>query len=113
MFNKLFVLLIFAGFLNWYLTEPETNVTEFVYTQDTVDGDNGVILYATQWCGYCEKAREFMASNNIEYQEYDIEKSEKGANDYKALNGNGVPLLVVNNKVIRGYKPSEIMAALD
>lgn len=113
MFNKLFFLVILSGFLNWYLTDTETEIINTVHVQETVDGHSGVILYATQWCGYCKKAREFMASNNIEYQEYDIEKTERGASGYKALNGNGIPLLVVNNKVVRGYKPNEIMAALN
>ncbi len=62
-----------------------------------------VVMYATDWCPYCEKARQFMDNNGIEYYEYDIEKSSEGHRQYKSLGGNGVPLLVVNGEVIKGF----------
>jgi len=75
--------------------------------------DADVILYGTSWCGYCRKTREYLADNDIDYVDYDIESSVQGAKEYKQLHGRGVPLLVVNTKVIRGYNPRAIEAALD
>ena len=37
-----------------------------------------VILYATEWCGYCAKARELLAADGISYREIDIEKDSAG-----------------------------------
>ena len=71
-----------------------------------------VVLYATEWCKYCRMARRFLIENNIDYVEYDIEKSPEGNKRYEALGGRGVPLLDVNGRVIRGYNPDEILAAL-
>jgi glutaredoxin len=71
-----------------------------------------VVLYATSWCGYCKKTREYLRANNIPYFEYDIETSVEGHRQYKALQGNGVPLLLVKNDVIRGYNPPAIKKAL-
>lgn len=113
MARKLFVLIIFAGFLNWCFTKTETIDDEPVYSQISVNSDTTVTLYATQWCGYCKKARKLLEKNNIEYQEYDIETSDQGASQYKALNGQGIPILVINSEVIRGYKPEAIVAALN
>ncbi len=45
--------------------------------------------------------------------EYDIEKSEKGHEEYKRLGGNGIPLLKINGKVIDGYRPKMILASLN
>lgn len=110
--KKLFVIAIFAGFLNWYFSTEESASSTEAYPNIALDSEYSVTLYATEWCGYCKKTRKFLAENNIEYQEYDIEKSEEGSRQYKALNGNGVPLLVVNEEVIRGYNPKAIVTAL-
>lgn len=72
----------------------------------------GVVLYATSWCGYCAKAREFLAQNNIPYYEYDIEKSPEGREQHKRLGGSGVPVLWVNGETIKGYQPQLILNAL-
>ncbi|ARU26675.1 glutaredoxin family protein [Cellvibrio sp. PSBB006] len=71
-----------------------------------------VVLYATDWCGYCARTRKYFKDNNIPFTEYDIEKSSEGREQYDQLNGKGVPLLVVNGEVIRGYNPNAIQQAM-
>lgn len=68
------------------------------------------ILYATKWCGYCKKARSLLNENNISFYEYDIEKSQEGAKQHKSLGGKGIPVLLINGEVIKGYNPSRILA---
>ncbi len=68
-----------------------------------------VILYATSWCGYCKKTRQLLVDNKIEYFEYDIEKSQKGFAQYKSLRGRGVPMLLINGEVVKGYNPAKIL----
>ena len=70
-----------------------------------------VILYATEWCGYCAKARELLAADGISYREIDIEKDSAGRQAYQALGGRGVPLLDVRGQSVRGYNPEAIRAA--
>tara|TARA_B110000438_G_scaffold99057_1_gene98015 strand:- start:313 stop:621 length:309 start_codon:yes stop_codon:yes gene_type:complete len=72
-----------------------------------------VILYATSWCGYCKKARNFLNENNIPFYEYDIEKSSEGRDQYRSIGGRGVPVLLVNGSVIKGYSPAEILKYLE
>ncbi|QJR13589.1 glutaredoxin family protein [Usitatibacter palustris] len=76
----------------------------------TADAD--VILYATDWCGYCRATRKFLDDKGIAYVEFDIEKNEEGARQYKALNVRGVPILLVKGNVVQGYDPDGILAAL-
>ncbi len=71
-----------------------------------------VILYATSWCGYCAKTRQFLKENNIPYFEYDVESSSEGYDQFKALGGRGVPLVLVNGKVIKGFNTDRILAYL-
>jgi mycoredoxin len=70
-----------------------------------------VVLYATQWCGYCAKARTQLANDNIPYREVDIEKDSAGNAAYKALGGKGVPVLNINGTVIHGFNPQAMRAA--
>jgi len=71
-----------------------------------------VTLYATEWCGYCGATRDFFAANGIRYIELDIEKTSAGEEGHRRLGGNGVPLVVVGDEVIRGYNEAELRNAL-
>lgn len=75
--------------------------------------DGEVILYATSWCGYCAKARKFLNKHDIAFYEYDIEKSTEGRAQYDSLGGRGVPMLLVNGTVIKGYNQAKIIEALN
>lgn len=66
-------------------------------------------MYATSWCGYCRKMREFFEENNIEYTEYDIEASDLGKQEFDALNGKGIPLVLINGRVVEGYAPKAVL----
>lgn len=62
-----------------------------------------VVLYSTEWCGYCDAARKFFDKNGIQYTDMDIEKTTSGYEEHKRLGGKGVPLLVIGDEVIHGY----------
>lgn len=85
-----------------------TSTTSSYTTQRTSPAQ--VTLYATAWCGYCKKARRLLKDNNIDYVEYDIEKSSTGRKAYEKLGGGGVPLLVIDDTVVRGYDKRQILA---
>jgi glutaredoxin len=74
--------------------------------------DQDVIMYATTWCPYCRKMRTWFSNNNIRYFEYDIEKSDEGRRQFEALGGRGVPLVLVRNRLIKGYNPAAVKQAL-
>jgi mycoredoxin len=71
-----------------------------------------VVLYGTDWCGSCKMTRAYLRKQHIPFFEYDIEKSVEGHRQYKALQGGGVPLLLVKNNLIRGYNPQAIDEAM-
>lgn len=97
----LFYAVILYGILNWgtirdHLSPPPDFSASY---------PEGVILYSTAWCGYCQKARVFFKENNIPFVEFDIEKSPEGHAQYKQLGGSGVPLVLIRGKVLKGYNP--------
>lgn len=71
-----------------------------------------VVLYATEWCGYCKMSREFFAANGIRYVEHDIEKSSVALGEHRKLGGNGVPLIVVGDEVVKGYNEAGLRQLL-
>ncbi len=71
-----------------------------------------VVMYSTSWCGYCRKARNYFNDNRVHFAEYDIEKSRKGFEEHKALGGGGIPVVVIDGQVIRGYNPSKMTRLL-
>lgn len=102
----LLILAVLATWQQWDRLEPM-----LFGNGQQVAGQGEVILYATSWCGYCAKTREFLGERGIAYTELDIEKSSDARRAYDALGGRGVPVLKVNGTVIHGYNPQGILAA--
>ncbi|QEI12386.1 glutaredoxin family protein [Cellvibrio japonicus] len=105
----LFLLVALGVFLNWHKIRDE-----FAPPPDfSAAHEEGVVLYATTWCGYCAKTREFFKKHNIAYVEYDIEKSTEGRAQYDQLRGSGIPLVMIDGEVLRGYNPSKMKQLLN
>ena len=71
-----------------------------------------VVLYATSWCGYCEKTRKLFKQYNIQYLEYDIENSIEGKREFDQLGAKGIPLVLINGRVVEGYAPKAVLELL-
>jgi len=61
------------------------------------------VLYTTSWCPNCKQAKLFLAKNNIDFEERDIESNIKWKNELKTLMSDSVPLLVMKDKKITGF----------
>lgn len=85
---------------------PSQGVPEHVRTSARV------VLYSTEWCGYCKQIRRFLDQKGIPYQAFDIEKDAQARKAYEALGGGGIPFVDVNGTLIRDYSTEKIMAAL-
>jgi glutaredoxin len=82
------------------MTKPET-------AAPSVTTDGKVVLYSASWCPYCDKARAYFQRNGVAFNEYDTEKNAKGRRDYEAMNGDGIPIILVSNHKIVGWKQRE------
>ena len=69
-------------------------------------------MYSTQWCRYCQKAREYMARNRIRYTELDVEKSAAAKAEYQRLGGRGVPVILVGAQRMNGYSEERFVQML-
>ena len=106
----LFVLVVVVVFQNWGKIERVLNPSGVV-SQHT-QANARVVLYATDWCGYCKATRRFLDQKGIPYTEFDIEKDPVARKAYEALGGRGIPILDVNGTLLRDFNPDAILAAL-
>jgi glutaredoxin len=73
-----------------------------------------VVLFATTWCPYCTAARDLFAAMRLAYTEVDIESGNPRVKEYKAINGRGVPVILVDygefSEVINGFDERALRA---
>lgn len=92
---------------------PDSNIASSISVQPKKRKTPRVELYTTNWCFYCKKARGFFRSQGIVFTEYDIEKDKGAARRKERLaRGGGVPLAVINGKVISGFNKTAYAQAL-
>ena len=85
-------------------------VAPFSFNQSLISkrkSSTDVIMYSTTWCGYCKQARRYFTRQGIAFEEYDVEKSAKGKQDYRKLNGRGVPIILVGDRRMNGFSPQQ------
>jgi glutaredoxin len=72
-----------------------------------------VQIVVADWCSYCDRLEGFLKKQRIKYRRYNIESSSRARRLHRELGGGGVPITRIGDEVIRGYKPGEILDALD
>ncbi len=73
-----------------------------------------VKIYSTPTCPWCNKAKEFFKENDIDFENIDVSKNRKAAQEMVQKSGQmGVPVIEINDNVIVGFNEPEIKKALD
>lgn len=82
-------------------TAPTLNNT----TEKKQPSPPSVDIYITSWCPYCKKAMAYLRSKNIAFNVYDIEKNAQAkAKKLQLAPGyTGIPLTVINGKILKGF----------
>lgn len=68
------------------------------------EAPSGTVLYMAQWCGYCKKAKAYLAARSIPYTAYDIDTKE-GLASYASTGHSkgGIPFLMRGSATLRGF----------
>ncbi|MCP4186490.1 MAG: DUF4124 domain-containing protein [Gammaproteobacteria bacterium] len=84
----------------------ELNISSYesvsIIQSEAIKGDR-VVMYSTDWCGYCKQARRYFEKNDIDFVEYDIEKNRTARRAYKKLGAKGVPIILVGKQRMNGF----------
>jgi len=68
-----------------------------------------VVIYSTPACVWCNEAKKYLKKHKIEYKDYDISNNLAKRMEMVKLSGQmGVPVIVIDKKVIVGFDKREI-----
>jgi len=72
-----------------------------------------VLVYSTPTCPYCIRAEQFLAENNIPFENFDISADRQKAEEMVQKSGQmGVPVLDIGGEIIVGFDKEKIKEAL-
>jgi glutaredoxin len=104
-----------AGILGMSFGDKYLNKTEKRYFEQHfyADGSPRIVMYATDWCGYCKKLRGEFAANNVDYLEIDVEKSGEQQRISETMGVYGYPTTWVGYARVNGTNLKAVNAALN
>jgi glutaredoxin len=77
-----------------------------------------VVLYGTQWCGACAKARAWLKQRGVAFEDKDPERDPAAAAELRAkaaragIQPDRVPIIDVRGTVLQGFDPKRLEALL-
>lgn len=73
-----------------------------------------VILYYTKESIFSDKAREFLRSRDISFQEVDVKSSPEAAEELAEISGQySVPVILVGEEVVLGFDEKKLKELLE
>jgi glutaredoxin len=77
--------------------------------------DVRVIMYVTDWCPVCHKARAFLKSLGVKLVEHDVEKDAEQGKEWlrKGSGRKAVPLIDIEGTILVGFHAAKIRAAIE
>ncbi|HVF35369.1 MAG TPA: glutaredoxin family protein [Candidatus Saccharimonadia bacterium] len=79
------------------------------------NAEHGVVVFVTEWCGYCKRLQAWLDASGVPYRALDVEKSEAAAYGQRAAVGRhaGVPTIVIGTDVFQGLQGDELRERLE
>lgn len=90
-------------------------------SQARAAGSHQVVLFSTQGCGYCDKARRFLTQHRVPFTELDVEDDPAAPARLSALGQRaglgprdlqGVPIIFVDGQAILGWDQARVARLL-
>ena len=75
--------------------------------------DKTVTIYSTPTCHFCQMAKEFFKSHNINYTDYNVASDLEKRQEMISKSGQmGVPVILVGDDLIVGFDQERIASTL-
>ena len=72
-----------------------------------------ITIYSTPTCTYCNQAKEFFKTNNIQYTEYNVgEDTEKRKEMIEKSGQMGVPVIDIDGEITVGFDKEKLSTTL-
>jgi len=76
---------------------------------DLVNNMPKVKVYSTPTCPFCHMAKEFLKEKGIEFEDIDVSKDQKAAQEMIEKSGQmGVPVIEIDGKIVVGFDKEKI-----
>lgn len=73
------------------------------------ESQNIVKVYSTPQCPWCHKAKDFLKTHKIDFQDFDVSKNREAAQEMVKFSGQmGVPVLNINEELVVGFDENRI-----
>ncbi|MGB8328941.1 MAG: glutaredoxin family protein [Polyangiales bacterium] len=73
-----------------------------------------VVMYSTDWCGVCRRARQYFEQEGIPFVEHDVDRDPQARADYLLLNPRrSVPTIKIGDEVVIGFSPQAVERAMN
>ncbi|MBU1439106.1 MAG: glutaredoxin family protein [Gammaproteobacteria bacterium] len=93
----------------WQHLNRPNSIFEMETSAHFATTDKALILYSASWCNYCQKVKNYLHQHNVVFENRDIESSDPTIQQlFQSLDADGVPQILIGNKVIRGADLSAI-----
>ncbi|QNM97218.1 glutaredoxin family protein [Chitinimonas koreensis] len=86
----------------------ETGNYRKYYENDTKQ----VLVFGTSWCRFCKQTRAHLNRLGIAFTDVDIETSKEAKEKFQQLGGENVPLILIGDRLIKGFDQEVIDSAL-
>jgi len=71
-----------------------------------------VVIYSSDSCGYCHKAKAFFKENGVKYIEKNVNTDQKAQIEMANMGAKGVPVIIVDKEVIMGFDEKKLKELL-
>ncbi len=69
-----------------------------------------VLLYSSQGCAQCRRAKAFLEARGIAYSELDVGRSTKARKALERLGARGVPTILIGDQRLDGFSERAFLA---
>jgi len=74
-----------------------------------MENSKEIVIYSTPTCHFCQMAKAFFKSNNVEYTEYNVaEDAEKRQEMIEITGQMGVPVIKVGDDILIGFNEGKV-----
>lgn len=101
--------LVYAG-LQWWRSSADDRWADEMKTH--MHGAADIVMYSTQSCVYCARARSWFEAHRVPFVECDIERNAGCQSRYQALGAIGTPTFEVRGQRLIGFSAQDLAQAL-